>query len=56
MAVADDKKRITITCSNEQVNKLDDFANKMGLNRGSLCTFLIAEGLLSLEKKYGMNK
>ena len=52
MSVADDKKRITITCTDEQVKKLNMYADKMGLNRSALCTFLIADGLLMLDKKY----
>ena len=52
MSVADDKKRITITCTEDQVLRLNMYASKMGLNRSALCTYLISEGLLLLDRKY----
>lgn len=54
MAVSDNKGRITITCSNEQIAKLDAYAAKMGMNRSALCAYFIGQGLLSMDKAYGV--
>jgi len=54
MAISKTKGRITITCSDEQIAKLDAYAKKMGMNRSALCAYFIGQGLLSMDKAYGM--
>lgn len=54
MAVAKSKSRITISCSEEQVVKLDAYAEKMGMNRSALCAYFIGQGLLGMDKAFGV--
>lgn len=54
MAVSKNKGRITITCSGEQIAKLDAYSNKMGMNRSALCAYFIGQGLLGMDKAFGV--
>lgn len=54
MAVSKNKGRITITCSDEQIAKLDAYSCKMGMNRSALCAYFIGQGLLSMDKAFGV--
>ena len=54
MAVGKNKTRITITISDEQLAKLDAYSAKMGMNRGALCAYFIGQGVLSMDKAYGV--
>lgn len=54
MGVSKSKGRITITCSSEQIAKLDAYATKMGMNRSALCAYFIGQGLLTMDKAYGV--
>lgn len=54
MAISKTKRRILITCSDEQIAKLDSYSKKMGITRSALCTSFIGQGLLSMDKAYCM--
>lgn len=54
MAVPKGKQRITITVSDESVEKLSYYGEKMGMNRSSLCAYFVGQGLLSMDKAYSL--
>lgn len=49
MAVPKGKQRITITVSDESVEKLSYYGEKMGMNRSALCAYLVGQGLMGLD-------
>ena len=54
MAVKEEKTRIVVTVSDDMKNRLDKYAELLGLNRSALCAFLLGQGVLSMDKAYGM--
>lgn len=54
MAVPKGKQRITITVSDESVEKLSYYGDKMGMNRSALCAYFVGQGLLSMDKAYSL--
>ena len=54
MAVPKGKQRITITVSDESVEKLSYYGEKMGMNRSALCAYLVGQGLMGLDKANSM--
>lgn len=54
MAVAKGKQRITITVSDESVEKLSYYGEKMGMNRSALCAYLVGQGLMGLDRANSM--
>ena len=54
MAVPKGKQRITITVSDESVEKLSYYGEKMGMNRSALCAYFVGQGLLGMDKAYSM--
>ena len=54
MAVPKGKKRITITVSDESVEKLSYYGEKMGMNRSALCAYLVGQGLMGLDRANSM--
>lgn len=54
MAVPKGKQRITITVSDESVEKLCYYGEKMGMNRSALCAYFVGQGLLSMDKAYSL--
>ena len=48
MAIPKGKQRITITVSDESVDKLAFYGEKMGMNRSALCAYLVGQGLMGL--------
>lgn len=54
MAVPKGKYRITITVSDEAVDKLSYYGEKMGMNRSALCAYFVGQGLLGLDKSYAV--
>ena len=54
MAVPKGKQRITITVSDESVEKLSYYGEKMGMNRSALCAYFVGQGLLSMDKAYSL--
>lgn len=50
MAVPKGKQRITITVSDESVEKLSYYGEKMGMNRSALCAYLVGQGLMGLDR------
>lgn len=49
MAIPEGKQRITITVSDESVEKLAMYGKKMGMNRSALCAYLVGQGLMGLD-------
>lgn len=54
MSVPKGKQRITITVSDESVEKLSYYGEKMGMNRSALCAYFVGQGLLSMDKAYSV--
>lgn len=54
MAVKEEKTRIVVTVSDDMKNRLDKYAELLGLNRSALCAFLLGQGVLSMDKAYGL--
>ena len=54
MAVPKGKQRITITVSDESVEKFSYYGEKMGINRSALCAYFVGQGLLSMDKAYSL--
>lgn len=54
MAVPKGKQRITITVSDESVEKLSYYGEKMGMNRSALCAYLVGQGLMGLDSANSM--
>lgn len=54
MSVPKGKQRITITVSDESVEKLSYYGEKMGMNRSALCAYFVGQGLLGMDKAYSM--
>lgn len=54
MAVPKGKQRITITVSDESVEKLSYYGEKMGMNRSALCAYFVGQGLLGMDKAYSV--
>ncbi len=54
MAVKEEKTRIVVTVSEDMKNRLDKYADMLGLNRSSLCAFLLGQSVLSMDKAYGL--
>lgn len=54
MAVPKGKQRITITVSDESVEKLSYYGEKMGMNRSALCAYLVGQGLMGLDRANSM--
>lgn len=54
MAIPNGKQRITITVSDESVDKLAMYGEKMGMNRSALCAYLVGQGLMSLDRANSM--
>lgn len=50
MAIPKGKQRITITVSDESVDKLAMYGEKMGMNRSALCAYLVGQGLMGLDR------
>ncbi len=48
--VAETNERIYMTMSKETVAKVDFYARKMGMTRSALGAYLVAQGILGLEK------
>lgn len=54
MAVQNGKQRITITVSDEIVERLSFYGEKMGMNRSALCAYFVSQGLLGMDKAYSV--
>lgn len=54
MAIPKGKQRITITVSDESVDKLAMYGEKMGMNRSALCAYLVGQGLMCLDRANSM--
>lgn len=54
MAIPKGKQRITITVSDESVDKLAVYGEKMGMNRSALCAYLVGQGLMGLDSSTSM--
>ena len=54
MAIPKGKQRITITVSDESVDKLALYGEKMGMNRSALCAYLVGQGLMGLDRANSM--
>lgn len=54
MAIPKGKQRITITVSDESVDKLAMYSAKMGMNRSALCAYLVGQGLMGLDRVNSM--
>lgn len=46
--------KVQVTVSDEMVNKIDKYANLMGISRSALCATFIGQGIMGYEKTYEM--
>lgn len=44
--------KVQVTVSDEMVNKIDKYANLMGVSRSALCAMFIGQGIMGYEKTY----
>lgn len=42
--------RVQVSLSQEMVEKVDDYAKKIGVSRSALCSLLIGQGVLGFDK------
>ena len=49
-----DYKDFIYTVSDESVEKLSYYGEKMGMNRSALCAYFVGQGLLSMDKAYSL--
>ena len=54
MALAEGRERIFVTVSCEMANRIDFYRNKMGLSRSAYCSYLIGQGVMSMDKAMGI--
>lgn len=45
-----DKTRIQVICSNELIERLDNYAQMMGVTRSALACMFIGQGIMGLDK------
>lgn len=46
--------RVQVNISDEMVDRVDEYAKKMGVSRSSLCSMLIGQGIMSYDKSFDM--
>lgn len=46
--------KLQVTANDQMVTKLDKYAELMAVSRSALCAMLIGQGLMSLDKSYGI--
>lgn len=46
--------KVQVTVSDEMVNKIDKYANLMGISRSALCATFIGQGIMGYDKTYEM--
>lgn len=54
MPLADGKERIYVTVSCDMASRIDFYRNKMGLSRSAYCSYLIGQGVMSMDKAMGI--
>lgn len=42
--------RVQVNLSDEMVDRVDEYARKMGVSRSALCSMLIGQGVMSFDK------
>lgn len=42
--------RVQVSVSDEMVNRVDEYAHKMGVSRSALCSMLIGQGIMNYDK------
>lgn len=50
MSISEKKIRTMISCSGDQIAKLDAYSKKIGIPRSALCVYFISQGLLRMDK------
>lgn len=46
--------KLQVTANDQMVAKLDKYAEMMAVSRSALCAMLIGQGLMGLDKSYGI--
>lgn len=46
--------RIQVNANDQMVAKIDKYADMMAVSRSALCSMLIGQGLMGLDKSYGI--
>ena len=54
MAVSPENDRMYVTVSKDMMKRIDEYRAKMGLTRSAFCSFLIGQGVLSMDKAQGL--
>ena len=50
MPVAENRKRVYVTLSDEMVDKIDVYRNQMGLTRSAFCAYVIGQNVMAMDK------
>lgn len=50
MPIADNRKRIFVTLSDDMVAKIDMYRNQMGLTRSAFCAYVIGQNVMAMDK------
>lgn len=54
MPLSPDNERIYVTVSKDMVARIDNFRGQMGMSRSAFCSFLIGQGVMSMDKAVGL--
>lgn len=54
MAVSLDNERIYVTVSKDMAERIDNLRGQMGMTRSAFCSFLIGQGVMSMDKAVGL--
>lgn len=54
MALAEDKERIFVTVSKDMCERIDFYRQKMGLSRSAFCSYLIGQGVMTMDRTMGL--
>ena len=50
MPVAENRKRVYVTLSDDMVDKIDLYRNQMGLTRSAFCAYVIGQNVMAMDK------
>jgi hypothetical protein len=50
MPVAENRKRVYVTLSDDMVDKIDVYRNQMGLTRSAFCAYVIGQNVMAMDK------
>ena len=54
MAIGEDKERIYVTVSCDMANRIDFYRQKMGLSRSAFCSYIVGQGVMTMDRTMGL--